>query len=116
MKFYIVFLGALPAIRCNLLTPEASGPAQKDFHCRRAKRTGEAIGAQDCWVHHCSLLQSKALVNLYTHKSIKKSANFEQLTPLGLVVSKIQTSSILENSRNCAKIFSVCLNNFNFYT
>jgi hypothetical protein len=37
------FLGAIPAIRSNLL---CRTPAQKDFRCTRAKRTVEAIGAK----------------------------------------------------------------------
>jgi len=41
--FDIVFLELFPAIRSNLLRRT---PAQKDFHCTRAKRTGEAIGAR----------------------------------------------------------------------
>ena len=44
-QLYIMFFfGALPAIRCNLLRRTM---AQKDFHCTRAKRTGEAIGAAE---------------------------------------------------------------------
>ena len=44
-RFDIIFLELFPAIRCNLLRRT---PAQKDFHCTRAKRTGEAIGARIC--------------------------------------------------------------------
>lgn len=38
------FLGALPAVRCNL----CGEPRNKRFYCTRAKRNGEAIGAGGC--------------------------------------------------------------------
>jgi len=57
----LLFFGAFPAIRSNLL---CRGSAQKDFHCTRAKRTGEAIGARAAaGCHSCfDIIQSIGLI------------------------------------------------------
>ena len=52
--YIIIFLELFPAIRSNLLCRTT---AQKDFHCTRAKRTGEAIGARAVAVIYLSILK-----------------------------------------------------------
>jgi hypothetical protein len=46
-----IFAGIVPAFRYNLISRT---PAYKDFHCTRAKRTGEAIGAKVSILFFCN--------------------------------------------------------------